>query len=217
MVVVMKCAREPSKWRINIMISDKTLLQIEQEINDFLHEDNFLKVKRNVEYGRGLQKERIDRFVKYMNKYIKNNIEESICIDGSTFNRFFDSNRYVSIQTRYKLPDGKEEYCNIGTLFAFSTEQDVMNMRIWAESTSLYVRFNEEYLYGDTYHLYSSRTYRQFTIADIHKKIIKRRKDEIIKEYQIDIKKEENIMKKARERKQDIIEKLNATEKWRIY
>lgn len=198
------------------MEQTKTLLQIEQEINDFLHADNFLEVKRNVKYGCGLEKERIDRFVKYMNEYIKHNIDESISIDNGMFSRFFDSDRYVPMRTRYKLPNGKEEYWNIGTLFAFSTEQDVMNMKIWTESTSLYVRFNEKYLYGDTYHLYSSRTYRQFTMADIQKKIIERRKGEIIKKYREDIKKEESIIKNAEVRKQDIMKKLNETEKWNV-
>ena len=179
----------------------KTLLQIEKEINDFLQDKDFLKVKESLEYESGSVIERVDELVKYINEYIKDNIDESICVYRGDFRNFFDYDRYVPIMTEYILPDGTKEMLNIGTLYAFSSEQDVMNMRIWSNSTYLYVRFNEKYLYGDTYHLYSSRTYKPFTLDNVHKMIIKKRKDEIIKVYKAEIKEQCSIIKKQKIRR----------------
>lgn len=158
------------------MGNNKTLFQIEKEINDFLLNDNkFLDAKKSSEKVKGMTKDRVNSVVEYVNDFISNNVDKSIkiCTDG-----FFHNNQYVSIQTIYTLPDGTEEGKNIGNLFAFSQNVDV-NTRIWWESVVLYVRFDEKYLYRDAYPTYSypSTIYKMNIIEDLHKTFRKEAKE----------------------------------------
>ena len=194
----------------------KTLLQIEKEINEFLCSEDFLNFKEGLKDAKGLTRDRAEMFIKYFDSHVQNNIDKSLSINNPMCFGFFEKDRYVPIQTKYTLPNGEIEYCNIGTLFACSTERDVMNMRLWAKTTSIYVRFKEEYLYKDTYNLCSSSTYKLFDLADVHRNIIAKRKDEIIKEIKGNIKNTQKQINRSIQHKKDLEDKLSMTEKWRV-
>lgn len=119
------------------------------------------------------------------------------------------------MQIKYKLPDGQEEECSVGVLFAHTAESYAMNMRIWSDTTSLSVRFNNEFIYGDTYNS-CQKTYKYLTVPDIRKAIIKRRMYEIMNECRDDIRRTDREVCKLKKHKSKIMQKLKNVEQWRI-
>ena len=196
---------------------EKILLEIEKDINDFLRSNECIKFRLNLENARGLTKEKAEKFIKYVNEYIKNNISSFIYIgeEDNTWFNFFDDNEYININVKYTLPNGEIEYCVIGMLFACTTKNDINNTRLWSDSTNVYVRLKEQYLYTDIHKLFK-KTFKMLRIADIHKIIIKRRKDEIIEEYKNSIKQAENGIKEKIKCKNDIKVKMKEVENWAL-
>lgn len=205
------------------MGNNKTLFQIEKEINDFLlNDNNFLEAKKSSENVKGMTKDRVNSVVEYVNKFISNNVDKSIriCPDG-----FFHNKQYVPIQTVYMLPDGTEEGKKIGNLFAFSQNVDV-NTRIWWESVVLYVRFDEKYLYKDAYPTYSypSTIYKMNIIEDLHKIFKKEAKEKKIGECESNIHSMQSEIKCRKREIEKIKEKIVSEEKkkeeilkWRFF
>lgn len=192
----------------------KAVLQIESEINDFLHYNSeFLDFKRSLKDCHSTE-DFVKALIKKFNEYLKT-IEPNFCIQEEKPFGFFWVRRYINLQVKYKLPYGQEEQCPVGVLFAHSTESDVMNMRIWNDTTSLSVRFNNEYIYGDTYNS-CQKTYKYLTIPDIRKTIIKKRMYEIMNECQDDIKQTDRDISRLKKHKGRVIQKLKDVEQWRI-
>lgn len=190
--------------------------EIEKEINDFLRSEECIKFRLDLENAHGLTKERAEKFIKYVNKYIENNISTFIYIgENNGWFHFFDNDKYININVKYTLPDGKIEYCIIGMLFACTTKKDTSNMRLWAESTNVYVSLKDQYLYADTPNSFG-KIFKMLRIADIHKIIIKRRKDEIIEEYKNSVKQAEKEIKERIKCKNDIKVKMREVENWRL-
>lgn len=190
---------------------NKTLFQIEREINEFLLNDkDFLEIKKSSEYVKGSTKDCINSVIEYINNFINDNIDESIRI--CPYN-FFSHNQHVPIQTIYMLPDGTKEKHIIGTLFAFCNKTDI-NARIWWESTILYVRFNSEYLYYDAYHFNPSSIYKPLIIDDLHKMFIKESKKRKINKCEKNINMFQHQIEKMMHEMEDEKTKKEKIMKW---
>ena len=195
---------------------EKTLIEIEKEVNDFFRSDKckiFIREYLNDTMHECHPPYRINVFLNNLNKGISA-IDSRISIhytkDGKS-DLLFNHNR-ESVYLKYTLPNGEEEDVCIGDFIVDTSKSSIGG--VCEDGSNLMIRFDSKYVVGvpDRGRFYTYTVY--LTISDIIALMIKMRQNEIIKDIKWQIKVGRNSIKQIEKRLDDYNKKLVQVRNW---